>query len=65
MSTLRNDLMQRAIEKANAILSGYSDTDFRQFTYDRMVDELYTEMLRSEYGKVFPSMAETYTDFWG
>ena len=45
MGTLHNEIMMASIKLANERLARYSDTDMKEFTFDRMVDEIYAELL--------------------
>ena len=65
MATLRSELLMRAIRAANDILAGYTESDLRSFTFDRMVDELYAQFLANEYRDIFPSISDSTETFWG
>jgi len=45
MGSLHNEIMQAAIKQANERLSRYSETEMREFTFDRLVDEIYAELM--------------------
>ena len=45
MGTLHTEIMTEAIKRANEQLVIYSDTDLKEFTFDRLVDEYYAEIL--------------------